>query len=353
MAVRKRGKSFQVDLTVNGMRLPRYSFPSEKEAEVYEARARAAVLCGKPVPNPREEEDVEKPKAEARTGDPASFGVCASRTFERYWRGTRSEYKMAGMIRILENFFGANRVVSTIDSNLLDEFITHCAGIGNSNATINRKLACISKILRFARDRGIVRHLPVIERKKEGVGRVRWLSQEEEEALLSLFRLWGKDDHADVVTVLIDTGLRPGELYSLTGRDIDLKQKTLTVWENKTDHPRTVYMTSRVLKIVKKRVAQAENGSAKLFDYSNAWMRDGWDRARNHLGYADDPHFIPYICRHTCASRMVQRGVQLNVVKEWLGHMSLHMTMRYAHLSPSNLKAAVSALDEKEARESA
>lgn len=84
----------------------------------------------------------------------------------------------------------------------------------------------------------------------------------------------------------------------------------------------------------------------KLFPFDNDWMRYVWDRARSHLGFINDEHFVPYIRRHTCASRLVQRGVPINVVKEWLGHKSIQMTMRYAHLAPNNLKAAADALDD-------
>ena len=62
------------------------------------------------------------------------------------------------------------------------------------------------------------------------------------------------------------------------------------------------------------------------------------------MGLMGDRHFVPYVCRHTCASRMVQRGVALPVVMEWMGHKAMQMTMRYAHLAPANLQAAVIAL---------
>jgi len=58
-----------------------------------------------------------------------------------------------------------------------------------------------------------------------------------------------------------------------------------------------------------------------------------------------DEQFIPHCLRHTCASRLVQRGVPIMVVQEWLGHKTIQMTMRYAHLCPTNLEAAVKVLE--------
>ena len=62
------------------------------------------------------------------------------------------------------------------------------------------------------------------------------------------------------------------------------------------------------------------------------------------MGFVHDEQFIPYVCRHTCASRMAQRGVALPVIMRWMGHKSLQMTMRYAKLSPINFKEAADAL---------
>ena len=158
-------------------------------------------------------------------------------------------------------------------------------------------------------------------------------------------RFWGKDDHADVVSVLIDTGMRPNEVYAMQPRDVELKACSISIWENKTDHPRTVYMTRRVERIVKARMGVVTTPTGRLFPHDNVWLRTVWDRARAHLKMAGDPNFVPYVCRHTCASRMIQRGVALPVVMRWLGHKSIQMTMRYAHLAPDNLREAASVLE--------
>ena len=67
---------------------------------------------------------------------------------------------------------------------------------------------------------------------------------------------------------------------------------------------------------------------------------------RKDLGKADDESFTPHILRHTCASRLVQAGVNLQTVCEWLGHSSIDMTMRYAHLAPDHLQDALSVLED-------
>jgi len=55
--------------------------------------------------------------------------------------------------------------------------------------------------------------------------------------------------------------------------------------------------------------------------------------------------FVPHCLRHTCASRLVQREVNLKVVQQWMGQKSIQITLRYAHLTPSNLMDAVQILE--------
>lgn len=347
MAVRPRGKGYQADITVKGRRY-RETFDTEAAAQAWELEARAAILRGDPIPRANAPQEGTSPDAQQSDRGNNTLGAILDRTFHRFWKGGASEKTMLIYMKQLETYFGAATPIHQVDANAIDGFIDFQISQNQSNGSINRKLACLSKALTYAFERKIIAHKPKIERKKEGVTRIRWLSVEEEKALLGLFRSWEKEEHAEVVEVLIDTGLRPKELYSLVSRDVDLKSGTITIWKNKTDHPRTIYMTKRVKDIVSRRMSAVTAPSQKLFPYNNAWLRHTWDRAKLQLGLMHDKNFIPYICRHTCASRLVQRGVAINVVKEWLGHKSIQMTMRYAILAPHNLKAAATVLEAAE-----
>lgn len=183
-----------------------------------------------------------------------------------------------------------------------------------------------------------------MERKREGKGRIRFLSDAEEKTVIDLLTQWGKDDFRDVFEVLVDTGMRPGELWRMAGRDLDMKAGTITIWENKTNTPRSIYMTARVRAIIERRKRGVTSEVESLFPYDKRWTRLVWDRIRATMKLTHDKAFVLYIARHTCASRMVQRGVPLLVIKEWLGHKQIEMTLRYAILAPTNLKAAVEVL---------
>jgi site-specific recombinase XerD len=71
-----------------------------------------------------------------------------------------------------------------------------------------------------------------------------------------------------------------------------------------------------------------------------------WVWVRKQMGLEGDSDYVIHACRHTCASRLVNGGVDLYVVKEWLGHSTIKITERYAHLDPSKLVQAVEVLED-------
>lgn len=335
---RLRSNTWQGDVTVGLARRRQDGFKNQQEAELWEAQVRDALVNGKAMP-------------QAPTGDGARWSLKTGidKVTDRFWRGGKSEATMVKVTKALMEYFGRDRPLSTIDENLIDDFVAHLIKIGNSNATINRKLSALSKIMRFAADRGAIPKRPKIDRRKESQGRIRFLTNDEEAAVLRLADQWGRPDHRDAIMVLIDTGLRLSELFALGRRDIDLQRKTLTVWMTKTDKPRTIPMTPRVLAILRQRSLSHPAG---LFPYDQAWMRHTWDQIRSHMGHAADTQFVPHALRHTFVSRLVQIGVHLVTVKELAGHKSLQTTMRYAHLAPSNLTDAIALLAQRNAVES-
>ena len=64
------------------------------------------------------------------------------------------------------------------------------------------------------------------------------------------------------------------------------------------------------------------------------------------IPYEKKKFYTLHLCRHTCASRLVQRGVPLLLVKDWLGHEDIQTTMIYAHLAPKALHSVVGLLND-------
>jgi site-specific recombinase XerD len=240
------------------------------------------------------------------------------------------------------DFFGANSDYKTVTVDQIDTFSMTLVQQGNGDATINRKLSALSKMLRFAVSRAWMDKAPHIEKKREPQNRLRWLDKVEENVLINTMISMGKDDMADLCRFLLDSGARVSEALKLEWRDIDFTQQLVTFWDTKNGQPRSIPMTSRVNNVLGLR----KEKFAKPFDMNQAYVNHTWAFIRAHMGLAHDKQFVPHCLRHTCASRLVQRGVPILTVKEWLGHKSLAVTLRYAHLAPKQLFDAVKVLEE-------
>lgn len=325
MPIRPRGAKWQVDVVLGGKRIQR-QVDTEFEAKRLEPELLKEL-----------QEEAAGKESKRWTLEQAYEKVLAL-----VWKGTASEVSSVKNAKLMLQFFGKKTMLADIDTDWVDRWIEELESKGNSSGTVNRKLACLSKILTFAVERGVLNKKPHLERKPEGEGRIRWLTIPEEKALLGLLDLWGKHDHRDTITFLLDTGCRPSEAYSLSLRDIDFSSGMIAFWDTKNGSARSVHMTLRVREILERRTKD----SLRPFPFNDGWMRNTWDRARSKMGLGDDPQFVPYACRHTCASRLAQRGVHLAVIKQWMGHKTMQITMGYAHLSPTDLLSGAKALEQ-------
>lgn len=262
------------------------------------------------------------------------------------WKGKANESNSVRHAEEFMAFFNEYTPLDEVTTDWVDKYVAQLKDAGNSAGTINRKLAAGSALFTFAHKRGKCRMKPHFERQTEGEGRTRFLTQTEEQQLLRYLDQWGYDEHSEVVCVLVDTGLRPSELWRLVKRDINLDMGDngiLTVQKSKNNKKRSVPLTLRAKEIITRRMELTASGP--LFPFDKNWLERVWARVRRQMGMDSDPEFVPYALRHTCASRLIQRGVKLTVVQEWLGHKNILITRKYAHHAPENLLDAVKVLE--------
>lgn len=330
MAVRPRGDRFQADVTHGGRRC-RETFATQAAGVAWEGAALAALMRG---------EEPPPPECVAEAG--ATLQHVYDRTLALDWADVRDLATVTKRAKAVLNHFGRTCAVNSINAKGVSDFIVALRGKGNSAGTVNRKIAALSKMLRRAELDGFILRRPVIQRAKEGKGRLRFLSETEEAAQLAALRAKGLHLEADLALFLVDTGARLNE-----GRLIEWPAITAThatFWKTKGDRPRTVPLTARVRAMLDARCLGRTNGSTGPFDtIVEGTMRVHWNAARDKLGLGDD--VVIHTLRHTCASRLVQKGVGLKVVQEWMGHASIQVTMRYAHLRADSLDLALAALE--------
>ncbi|NBZ97146.1 MAG: site-specific integrase, partial [Proteobacteria bacterium] len=255
--------------------------------------------------------------------------------------GKRSEEALLINGRAAVQFFGPETPMRSIDERKLAEYTAHLKKLGNANGTINRKLAALSKMFHHAIRLRMLDRKPFIKKEREPVGRIRYLTKSEEDVLIEKFRSLGYRDYADLCTVLVDTGARVGEILKAQWKDVN--GRILSLWDTKNGCSRSVPLTTRASEVLETRRGNGQDGPFSKVSQNS--FNHTWTRVKNLLGMGDDTQFVPHVLRHTCASRLVQAGVPILSVKEYLGHKSMTVTLRYAHLAPKQLWQAMEVLE--------
>lgn len=241
-------------------------------------------------------------------------------------------------------------------------------------ATVNRDLvalkACLSKAVQW----GVIPQHPLrdVKRSKEDRGAtVRFLDAGEEKGLRAALEARDAErraarEHANawraergyalrpafdtytdhltpIVLLALNTGLRRGELFQLSWRDVDLAGKVLTVRGEgaKSGRTRHVPLNTEAVAVLeawgpKRDLVFPGDDGTPMTTLKTAWLRIAKAAKLKDFRFHD--------LRHTFASKLVQRGVDLNTVRELLGHSDFSLTLRYAHLAAENKAAAVAKL---------
>ena len=336
MGISRRGNSWRVSVTHQGKRVRR-DFKSHDEARIFETEATASLYAGRPIDSPN-----------ARRSDvPNTFGKMADHVWKLEWSKQKaSDHTFNRMMQVIE-YFGEDTPLEDITSLDLEQYVLDLRSEGNGPATINRKMAVVTKVFNYAHRHGMVTIKPTAAKQREPDGRMKFFSKSEEQEIID--SMSEDPDAQDFFTVLIDTGMRRGEALGLHWVDIDLHKEQITLPDPdqiKAALPRSIPMTSRVKAIMIRRLGEQYVGEHQgPFPFTGSYLDHAIRRAR---GEVMDHEAVFHTCRHTFVSRLVQKGVPIVSVKTLAGHRAIQTTMRYAHLAPSNLVDAVKALEDFE-----
>lgn len=229
---------------------------------------------------------------------------------------------------------------------------------GQSERSIQYALGVIGKILNHAIRSNYFHHVnPVsaLERKDRPTvsnKRERFFSHEEADKLLSALLKRSKKLH-DIALLSIHSGLRAGEIFSLDWQHVDLENGNLSLVNTKNGKSRTVNMSSKVKLMFKsipagfgEELVFPSNTGGKMIKISKTFAFVVEDLGLNK-GVTDRlKKAVFHTCRHTCASWLAQASVELYQIKEIMGHSTIAITERYAHLCPSGQQAAFAAMEE-------
>ncbi|UKK91695.1 site-specific integrase [Brucella pseudogrignonensis] len=267
-----------------------------------------------------------------------SLAELAGKYINILWDDGSHKYNVKSFLGEIDEILKGVRF-SGFDQEMLDSVIGSLRERSNSNATINRKMAALSKLLRKAHKMGDIYNLPEFVRQKERAGRIRFLEYEEEKRLFAAVKARCEDSYR-LSIFLVDTGCRLGEAIGLTWNDI--QEHRVTFWLTKSNRSRTVPLTKRARKSTDIAHERLKGPFSML---NQVRFRQIWNDAKIEVGLGTDDQVVPHILRHTCASRLVRGGIDIRRVQMWLGHQTLQMTMRYAHLATHDLDSCVKVLE--------
>ncbi len=337
---RKDSRFWWVDLTdASGKRVRRSTGTTDrKEAEGLEAKWKLETF--------KQQQWDEQP---SRTFDEVMLPYLN----ETMHRRRQGEHRVRTIAKpLFRAFTGAN--LNELRMTDIRSYIRERRSIGRAASTINKEIGLLSAAINYARrEWGWDIPNPVAGcRQKEPEGRLRWITREEAERLIRAASRNSRAPHlVDFIRLALHTGCRRGELLHLEWHRVDLDSK-LVFFEpehTKTGKRRYVPLNKEASQAIVDRMRfrneHCANSPWVFCDKKGNRITDlkhSFTSACQHAGIKD---YLIHDMRHTCAAWLVSAGVPLAEVRDLLGHSTIKMTERYAHLAPENVRAAVAKLD--------
>lgn len=221
-----------------------------------------------------------------------------------------------------------------------------------SPATVNRYTAALHTAINY----GIkplkwivVNPVNDLDKLKEPPGRTRYLHEDEIKRLLDACRQSSSQHLFALVVLGIATGARRKELQCIKWSDVDNHATRVTLHKTKNGEVRTIYLTGLATQIVQKMREQKKPGQVYLFPSPNDLQKpvnfeSSWQHALKVAGIND---FRFHDLRHTCGSYLAMNGASAVEIAEVLGHKTLQMARRYAHLSDTHTSNVISKMTQK------
>ncbi|MDD5269465.1 MAG: site-specific integrase [Methylococcales bacterium] len=240
-------------------------------------------------------------------------------------------------------------VITQVKDKLLNEDVR---GKSRSPTTVLRYMASLSAVLTTAvKDWAWLEDSPMKNTTKPKAvrGRVRFLSDDERERLLNACKESSNKQLYMCVILAISTGMRQAELFGLKWPDVDLYNGFLILHETKNGERRRVPLSGQGLELLR------EHGKVRRLDTDLLFpgikdplkpidLQTPWETARKR---AQITEFTWHDLRHCTASYLAMNGAAMPEIAEVLGHKTMQMVKRYAHLSDGHISNVVASMNEK------
>ena len=254
--------------------------------------------------------------------------------------------------KLYEEFSG--RDLTTLTSTEVRNYVAQRRTQGAGASTINKEIGLFSAAVGYAqREWGWEIPNPAKGcRQREPEGRVRWITRGQADKLVEEA---GKEPRArhlpDLIRVALHTGMRRSELLWLEWERVDLENRLiyLEAHHTKAGRRRSVPLNRHAYEaVVGRKQFRDEHAPMSPWVFcrrSGARIGDVKNSFASACARAEIEDFRLHDLRHTCAAWLAQAGVPLAQIRDLLGHSTIKVTERYAHLAPENARGAVEALE--------
>jgi integrase len=277
------------------------------------------------------------PPAEAAKLATRTFGDVADEARKRKaeWREGR-DGSLDQRLETVKELIGASVPIGAVDAACVDEMIVELAarpgkrpGSRMSPKTINRYLAALSGVLSYAYARHYIPAVPHIEWQEESPGRLEYLTEAQVEHLLSVL----VPEDALCLLILVSTGLRAGEFFSLKPHQIE--DGWVRLWDTKNNQPRSVPIDPGDARELR---ALLEAGTLPKHDR----FYDHFKAACKTAGYSAG--LCVHSLRHTTGTWLAIKDGRGPVIQRLLGHSDYRTTQKYIHLADADRRTAAAKL---------
>ena len=344
MGIYKKANSnnFMMSKTVNGLTY----FKSSGTNLKMEARAnfdrwvielKEQIRTGKPVR--REEEPII---------NNSTFSELADKYLEWCSGRQKSFSRKKVIVKILNNYL-KNKLIQDISIEELEIIQSDYIKTKHSINYVNNIIKILKAMFTKAYDweligEDVLKRVRKVKQLKGENKRLRYLSEEEAERLISHCEPYLKP----VVITALNTGMRKSEILHLTWDRVDLKNRLILLDKTKNGERREVPINNTLFQTLS---GITRHIKCDYMFYNPDTLKPYYDLKKSFGKALKKAHILDFRfhdLRHTFASRLVMKGVDLTTVKELLGHKSITMTLRYSHLASAHIQNAVKALDNKD-----
>lgn len=269
------------------------------------------------------------------------------RRYREYRSGSSTSKHIGGdfsRLKILQDFFARKGIkhLHSITPSVIAEFQTTVLD-SHKPQTKKAYLTLLKTVLNYAVQWDLIEVNPIAKVKAPKITKTfHFFSQQEIQNLIRE----AEEPLKSAIMLLVNTGIRRGELFALRWRDVDLKERRLRVWpyegfSPKGKKPRSIPLNDQAIEAFENLERQTGESEFVFRDLMvEKTLYDMLSRLLKGLGMKGTVHGL----RHTFASHLAIAGVSIPIIKELLGHSNIATTMIYAHLSPEIYAPAVEKL---------